>query len=241
MQIALLSDVHGNARALKAVLNDLHALSVDHMYMLGDLAFRGPEPKNSIETVQSLPAKVLKGNADEWIVRGVREGEVPEAKRSIMNQERDWALERLSTNDVKYLEELPESFLDEYDGFRLFAFHAVPGSLFPPVPVDSEASVFEESFFQKQEADIYVYGHVHTPSIRKIGAKWVINTGSIGLPFDGEPTPSYVLLTIEDGEIIPEIRRVPYDTDEVLAQFDANDYPNSDQVKRIISSGRPPK
>ena len=45
---------------------------------LGDLCYRGTEPKRSLELVQSLNCDVIKGNADEWVVRGVREGEVPD-------------------------------------------------------------------------------------------------------------------------------------------------------------------
>ncbi|SFL71984.1 metallophosphoesterase family protein [Salibacterium qingdaonense] len=241
MNIALLSDIHGNARALKAVLNDLKEKNIDQMYILGDLCYRGPEPKNALETVRSTPAKVLKGNADQWVVRGVREGEVPDSALALMNQEQDWTVERLSSDDIHYLDQLPEHFLDTYDeSVTLHAFHAVPDNLFDAVSADASDEALLHTLGTEPDADIVVYGHIHTPYIRKAGGKTFINTGSVGLPFDGDPRPSYVLLHIENGEFEASIHRVDYDNERVTAQYDANDYPNSSQMKQVIKNGTKP-
>ena len=74
MRYAFISDIHGNAVALEAVLKDIEVKQADKIIVLGDVAYRGPEPKKSVELIQSLETDVIKGNADEWIVRGVREG-----------------------------------------------------------------------------------------------------------------------------------------------------------------------
>ncbi|WP_252311840.1 metallophosphoesterase [Sinobaca sp. H24] len=242
MKIAVLSDVHGNARALKSVLRVLAEQKIDKMYIIGDLSFRGPEPKNALETIRSTPAKVLKGNADEWITRGIKKGEVPDKALGLMNQERDWALERLTEEDLAYLEKLPTSFLDELeDGIVMHAFHAVPSSLFEVVPADADDEEMLKKLASAEEADIYIYGHIHTPFVRKIGAKTIINTGSIGLPFDGDPRPSFALIRIENGQIDAAIERVEYDKTWVMEQYDAGDYPNKDQMKNIIKTGKKPK
>src|SRR5690625_314515 len=86
MRFAFLSDIHGNATALEAVLHDAANQKVDKIYILGDLCFRGPEPKRVLDLVRSVDATVIKGNADEWMVRGVKKGEVPDAALDIMNQ-----------------------------------------------------------------------------------------------------------------------------------------------------------
>ena len=80
MKIAFISDIHGNAVALDAVLNDIEKKKVDKIYVLGDISYRGPEPKRALELVRSLNTDVIKGNADEWVVRGVREGEVQQVR-----------------------------------------------------------------------------------------------------------------------------------------------------------------
>lgn len=63
---------------MKRVLNDIKENKIDKIYVLGDLCYRGPEPKRSLELIRSLNTEVIKGNADEWVIRGVREGEVPQ-------------------------------------------------------------------------------------------------------------------------------------------------------------------
>lgn len=241
MQVAILSDIHGNAKALKAVLNDLAEKNVKKLYIIGDLCYRGPEPKNALETVRSTPAKVLKGNADEWIVRGVKKGEVPDKALAIMNQEREWTVERLTQDDIAYLENLPTSFHENLTKeITMHLFHATPDSLFEIVSKEASDEELEHSLMTQVDADFYIYGHIHTPFVRKIGDKTVINTGSVGLPFDGDNRASYALLTIKDGKAEAAIERVEYDINRVAASYDANDYPNREQMKQIIISGKKP-
>ena len=80
---------------LDAVLQDMKEKQVEKVFVLGDLCYRGTEPKRSLELVKSLNCDVIKGNADEWVVRGVREGEVPDQALEMMNKERDWTVSKL--------------------------------------------------------------------------------------------------------------------------------------------------
>ncbi|MDR7000620.1 metallophosphoesterase family protein [Neobacillus niacini] len=58
MRLAFISNIHGNAIALNAVLNDIRQKNVDKVYVLGDLCFRGPEPKRSLDMVRGLILKL---------------------------------------------------------------------------------------------------------------------------------------------------------------------------------------
>ncbi|PSL50557.1 putative phosphoesterase [Salsuginibacillus halophilus] len=238
MKIAWLSDIHGNARALKAVLNDIEKQQVNEINVLGDLVFRGPEPKNALETVRSLPAGVIQGNADLWVVRGIQNGEVPDKARPLMQQENEWTVERLTEDDLNYLERLPHSITKDVHHLKFHAFHAIPGDLFHPVKREDSTDEKRKFILEQADADVYIYGHVHTPYVETIDDKTLINTGSVGLPFDGDSRPSYVITDLSDGKLTTEIRRVDYDYNKVLLQYDANDYPNSEQMKSIISTGR---
>ncbi|WP_018922309.1 metallophosphoesterase family protein [Salsuginibacillus kocurii] len=238
MKTAIISDIHGNARALKAILNDMEQQDVQQLYVIGDICFRGPEPKNALETVRALPAKVLQGNADLWTVRGLQKEEVPEKALAIMNQEREWTAERLTEADMDYLAQLPAEFYDEIgNGLKMHTFHATPDSLFEPVKKDASADELRNKLTLERDADVYVYGHVHTPFVREVNGKTIVNTGSVGLPFDHDPRPSYAIIDTSTGKIEATIRRVSYNLDEVINQYDANNYPNSEQMKTIIRDG----
>lgn len=234
MKIALLSDVHGNAVALEAVVQDIWKRQVDKILVLGDICFRGPEPKESLRIVQSLDAEVIKGNADEWVVRGIHHGEVPEQAFDIMNQEREWTLSKLNNEEINYLKELPETMSFSAGNLNIFAFHATPNSLFEVIPPDAPDNTFSEKMFSTTDADIYFYGHIHKAYIRYVNGKTVVNLGSVGMPFDGVKKASYALLEIEDNNFQTSIIKVPYDVDKVIQQVQNSDYPNKDFLCQVL-------
>ncbi|WP_100407267.1 metallophosphoesterase family protein [Bacillus solitudinis] len=237
MRFAFLSDIHGNATALEAVLHDITKQKVDKIYVLGDLCFRGPEPKRTLDLVRNLNAKVIKGNADEWVVRGIQPGEVPEKALEMMNLEREWTYKRLTQDDIEYLENLPSELVIE-DGLDLVihAFHATPDSLFDIVLPDDTKKI-EDVIMQKDDADLYISGHTHLPFIRSLHGKNVANTGSVGLPFDGHPLASYLIVEIEEGSHRLHLNRVPYNREHVVELYKQSGYPNFEMMGTIVFYG----
>jgi putative phosphoesterase len=237
MKIAFISDIHGNAIALDAVLNDIENNEVDKIYILGDLCFRGPEPKRSLDLVRSLNCDVIKGNADEWVVRGINVGEVPDSAIEMMRIEREWTFSQLDNIDINYLSNLPTELMLEFGRVKLHAFHATPKSLFEVVqPFDSDEIV--QAKMMGNEADIYIYAHIHKPYIRYIDGKCIINIGSVGLPFDGLNKSSYALVEIKDESFQTTIVRVSYDLKGTLKKFNESGYPNSSQMANVLLNGR---
>ncbi|MED1601792.1 YfcE family phosphodiesterase [Alkalihalophilus marmarensis] len=240
MRYAFLSDIHGNATALEAVITDLNKKDVDHIVVLGDLSFRGPEPKRCLNLIRSLDASVVKGNADEWLVRGFNEGEVPKEALDGLNKERDWTLKRLNDEDLTYLSELPsEMIVDRGQDQLIHAFHATPTSLFENVYPD-ETTKIEHQLMQKDEADVYAYGHIHLPFVRSFHGKNVINPGSVGLPFDGHPLASYIIADLEEGRHTMQIHRVPYNREHVVELYHQGGYPNIETMGRVVFYGVKP-
>lgn len=238
MKFAFISDIHGNAIALDAVLDDINKKGIDKIYVLGDICYRGPEPKRSLELVQSLNTEVIRGNADEWVVRGVREGEVPAKVLALMNSERDWTLTKLNQTDIDYLQNLPDQIHCEAEGIKINAFHATPDSLFEVVLPETEDQLIESKLMKENDCDIFIYGHIHKPYIRYINGKVVMNIGSVGLPFDGMAKASYGLVEIENGHIRTAIQRVKYNLDTVVDLYKKENYPNAEMMSAIIRNGK---
>ncbi|WP_163538031.1 metallophosphoesterase family protein [Gracilibacillus sp. YIM 98692] len=237
MKIAFISDIHGNAVALDAVIQHIQKQRVDKICVLGDIAYRGPEPKRALDMVQSLDAQVIKGNADEWVVRGVQQGEVPDKALKMMQVEQAWIKEQLETKDIEYLEQLPTELAFELGEVRFHAFHATPDSLFEVILPDQSDGQLEQKLMKNAEADIYLYGHIHKAYTRHINGKTIINLGSVGLPFDGIPKASYTMVDISDGISVTNVR-VPYDTEKVCKQYEDVQYPNMEMMQQIIRTGR---
>jgi putative phosphoesterase len=233
VKIAFISDIHGNAVALDAVLKDIKKKDVDKIYVLGDLCFRGTAPKQSLDLVRGLNTDVIKGNADEWVVRGVKKGEAPDHVLEIMNQEREWTLKQLDDEGLEYLRNLPTDLKLEIGKIKLHGFHATPNSLFDIVlPLESDEVLNEK--MMKDDVDIYIYAHIHKPFIRYINGKCLMNIGSVGLPFDGLNKSSYGLLEVIDGNVQTTIVRVSYNVDEEIKKFRESDYPNIEQMVKLL-------
>src|SRR5690625_4680087 len=237
MRLAFIADIHGNAVALESVLNDIQKKSVDKIYVLGDLCYRGPEPQRTLDLIRSLETEVIKGNADEWIVRGNKEGEVPEQVYQIMNAERNWAVSNLNEDSIAYLKGLPTNLNLEFGRVKIQAFHATPNSLFETVQPFDRDGIIQEKFFL-QEADIYIFAHIHKSFIRYINGKSVINTGSVSLPFDGINTSSYLLIDIGENYLKTSIIRVEYDVNKVIQQLKELNYPNKKFIISALENSR---
>lgn len=238
MKMAFISDIHGNAIALEAVLEDIEKQGIDKIYVLGDICYRGPEPKRSLDLVRSLHTEVIKGNADEWVVRGVREGEVADKVLALMNLERQWIVEQLEPSDIDYLENLPDQLNFTIEDVEISAFHATPTSLFDVVPPNAEDQQIESRLMHAKDAQLYIYAHIHKPYIRFLNGKVIMNIGSVGLPFDGLTKASYGLVEIEDGHLKTSIRRVSYELESVVALYHEVNYPNAEMMSSVIRTAK---
>jgi predicted phosphodiesterase len=91
---------------------------------------------------------------------------------------------------------------------------------------------------QAQDAQVFVYAHIHKPYIRYINGKVIINIGSVGLPFDGLAKASYGLVEVEDGNIKTSIRRVNYNLESVVALYHEVHYPNAEMMSKVIRTAK---
>src|SRR6478609_11846759 len=73
-KVAVIADVHGNAPALAAVLEQLEGEQPDLIVSCGDLTW-GPLPDETYELARSLNARFVRGNADRAVLEGVSETE----------------------------------------------------------------------------------------------------------------------------------------------------------------------
>jgi predicted phosphodiesterase len=67
-RIALISDIHANEVALRAVLAEIRRTGVDQVICLGDVATLGPRPNAVIEILGELGCRCIMGNHDEFLL-----------------------------------------------------------------------------------------------------------------------------------------------------------------------------
>lgn len=217
-RIAALSDIHGNATALEAVLADVAQAKPDAVLIAGDLVLNGPEPGLVVDVLRSLAddgALIVSGNTDiavadfdfaaafPWMTDGVPDAIVDAA---------EWAHDELGGQRIDWLRRLPaERRWRTADDTLVLVCHASPGSQTAGFDQALDPSVTIE-LIARTDARVVVCGHTHLPEVRDLGWKVIVNTGSAGYVFDGDPTASWALIDVVDGEVSAEIRRTPFDT-----------------------------
>ena len=215
-RIAALSDVHGNRLALEAVRKAVDAARPDYVAVCGDHVFNGPDPAGALVLVRELEragAFVIVGNTDLAVADGDFTAAFPWFSDGAPESYRvaaEWARDQIGDEGVDYLRRLPwERRLRIDDDLVLFC-HASPGSLTNGLPADLDVVVTIDRV-SPTDARVIVCGHTHLPEVRQVGWRTIVNDGSAGYVFDGEPTATWALIDIEGGEVRAEIRRTAYD------------------------------
>lgn len=243
MKIALLADIHGNYAALQAVLQDIERQQPDQVFVLGDLVFKGPEPARCVEAVQALGTVVIRGNIDELVGSGqIQPGFAKSSEHeAAIKREMEWTRGRLSEEQLHYLAHLPfrhEVMLSPQ--LKLQLVHANPRNILDSILPDSDEAQFT-SMFEGTDAQITAYAHIHLPYVRSIGGRTLLNTGSVGLPFDGDTRSSYALIEVSGEDIAVTLRRVRYDVEETVRAYNGIDHPFASSVIEALRNGSAPR
>ncbi|MBY0227744.1 MAG: metallophosphatase family protein [Gemmataceae bacterium] len=232
--IAVVSDIHANLEALRAVLDDIASCGVGSIHCLGDTVGYGPDPLPCLDLAMGFQSSLL-GNHDQGALFDP-EGFAGHALRAIL-----WTRERLERDGPRqrraerweWLADLPRS---RREGDRLF----VHGSARNPL---NEYVFPEDAFNQNRMERLFSHvgrhcfqGHTHVPGVfveepggrhafhspGDIGMSWklderkaMVNVGSVGQPRDGDPRACWVLL---DGDRV-SWRRVAYDAEAARAKI----------------------
>jgi len=175
MNIAALYDIHGNATALKSVLDELLSkYHVDEVIIGGDLVW-GPEPREVMEILMNYKDQFvfIKGNADREVAyRYDTDNNLPEFV-AIMNH---WCADQLTTDQIDFLKGLQDSYqIKDY----LFV-HGSPRSDEEPIRNDTPKEEILPMIESTYENTI-ICGHTHIQFDRQIDNKRIVNAGSIGL------------------------------------------------------------
>jgi putative phosphoesterase len=243
MKIALLADIHGNYPALKSVLDDIKQMRPDRIIVLGDLVFKGPQPELCVDAVQNLKTTVIRGNIDELVGTGkIQPGfaKSPQHEQAIL-EEMAWTRSRLSEDQLRYLAELPfmhEEQLTEW--LKLRCVHANPQNILDNIFPDAPPDQFER-MFEGTDAKVVAYAHIHQPYVRTMQGRTLLNTGSVGLPFDGDPRSSYALIEADASGWSVTLRRVSYEIEETVRAYEGIGHPFAESVIAAVRSGQVPR
>ena len=201
MKLAVLSDIHANWPALAATMADVDAWRPDLVLVNGDVVNSGPSNVACWEAVRQRAAAdgwvLLRGNHEEYVAEwleyaGPRHGPAYDLIRLS-----EWTYRQLDDpTAARAMAALPERWQwAAPDGSRLVAMHASPlGNRAGIYPFTSDDEARRKIV---PGAAVFLTAHTHVPHQRLLDGTQVVNTGSIGLPGDGDGRASYGRVTWE--------------------------------------------
>jgi predicted phosphodiesterase len=226
-RVAALYDIHGNLPALNAVLAEVDSLGVDALVVGGDVV-AGPMPVETLDALRARrDARFIRGNADRELAVGA-----PEPTTEAARPAWGWLCDRLDEEQRVWLAGLEPSLTVEVEGLGSVLFcHGSPRSdeeIITRLTTDERLAPMMDDVAEP----VVVCGHTHVQFDRAIDGRRVINAGSVGLPYQGEPGAYWALLTD-----VVELRRTEYDLDDAAEQIGATGHP---QATALIESLRLP-
>lgn len=247
MRIAILSDIHGNAIALEAVLADIQAQGgADSYWVLGDLVALGPDPVKVLERLHTLPnLHCTRGNTDRYVITGERPG--PSLQEAVENADLVHRVVEVAATFAwtqgcvtaagwwDWLSRLPlEMRITLPDGTRVLGVHAAPGAddgagIHPGLS-DEELT----ELLAPAEADLIFVGHTHVPLERTVQGVHVVNLGSISNPVVLPLCARYTLLEADPDGYHLQHRQVEYDRQAVIEAVRQYHHPGGEFIIRVM-------
>jgi len=228
--IAIISDIHSNIQALKAVLKEIDG--VDEIWSLGDLVGYGPNPNEVIETLKNKLSISLAGNHDQGAIGKIDISDFTKvAAQAVSFTEKE-----LSPENKRYLEELPTMQASK----RFTLAHGAPGENQWEYILSFESALYN---FDQFKTPWCFVGHTHLPAVFSKKAphvlvpqedkaikldpadKLIINPGSAGQPRDGIAKSSYALFDYKKNEFV--LKRVDYDISATQEAMEKRDLPKN--------------
>ena len=223
-RIAILSDIHGDTRALEAVIADARALGATEYWLLGDILLPGPGREDLFELLDAIPiTAAVRGNWDDCVLEAL-DGEygLEDPQEIQLLRLTQYLMEGLDPKRIDWLRALPLVEKKEVNGIRFSLSHNLPEKNYGG---DLRPANVTENFDQllDDQTDLAIYGHVHKQLLRYGSqGQQILNPGTIGMPyFDWEPIQNhraqYALIDVEeDGVSNLQFRKVTYDYEAEL-------------------------
>ncbi|MEH6892107.1 metallophosphoesterase family protein [Bacillus sp. JJ864] len=246
-KIALLADVHGNASALKAVIEDSIKEGVTDYWFLGDLIMPGPGANDLFEILDSIQvATYVKGNWEDSFLDVLnKEIDFDNATDIYVSRLVQYQCENLDENYINLIKNLPLHLTKQVNNLSISVSHNLQnknygGDLWPTNNQKNFDQLFEHDY------DIAIYAHTHHQLLRySSNDQLIINPGTIGQPFyrwdklRSDLRAQYAILEIDETGIAEvKFKKISYDVEKELKNAISNKLPYIDLYQEMLETGK---
>lgn len=242
MKLAILTDIHGNSPALKAVLTEVDQLSVDHIYCLGDMIGIGPNTNEVLDILLSRSnITLLTGNHDEAVLTLYKGEPYPKSHEPVRSHHQ-WIADRIDPAFVKMLEKFPRIATRTIEDVKVYFTHyrIRPNRMEAHISEDPFHSIIDpnlenmEKLFQNFSEDLICFGHHHPLHYFKGEKNTFLNPGALGCSPDN--LAPYAIVTLKNSQFNIEIKKAEYNKQPFLESYEKLNVPEKDFILRVFHS-----
>jgi predicted phosphodiesterase len=217
IRLAVLSDIHGNLPALEAVLSDLCHAEVDHIIVAGDVVNWGPFSAEVMERLAAEKCVITRGNNELYLT----DWQTPRAPQGWSHFTiPPYTIDQLGKHWMSVISTWPDSLSLRFrEAPAIKVAHGTPRSHFEPLtPISTDVEISE--MLSGVEETTIILAHTHLALDRQVGSWHILNSGSAGVPLDGNVgTATYMIVEGDDEGWRASLHRVPFDVERLLDAF----------------------
>lgn len=210
-RIAVISDIHGNSVALKAVLEEIAREGIERTVCLGDVVGYGPDPCECLRLVAEHCEFTVRGNHEDAILKPSQTSNFNSNAREAI----EWTSRQLGSTERRIIANMPNWF---HLSREVVCVHDSPVPIEDPgyIRSTSEAAQVLTSMAER----LCLFGHTHVPGVFQmpvgrrfikagtlqvsdgqptslpVDSKFLLNPGSVGQPRDGDVRASWAILDL---------------------------------------------
>ena len=237
-QLAVITDIHANLRALEAALARIEELGIDDVFCGGDLVGYGPHPNEVCALIAECGIPTIYGNYDYAIARDLDDcgcAYITPHDRELGQQSVEWTLAHTDQRSKDFMRGLPFDLHARVGDASVHLVHGSPRKVNEYLFEDKPASLYER-LAKAEDDSVLVFGHTHKPWVRPYGGVLFVNCGSVGKPKDGDPRGAFAVLRAADNGVDVTIERVEYDAEAVARQVAAAGLPTEFADKLVVAA-----
>jgi predicted phosphodiesterase len=206
MRFLCVSDIHGHAHALRAVMREADSYGWDQLIACGDLCFPGPDPLGVWKILVEHRALCVQGLGDRALAL------VDPSKLAAASPSEKGRIERLRQVHqelgeliIARLGKLPQiATLPLESGHNMLVVHGSPADPSEPLSFDMTDDEIL-ALLGDEPGDIIVCGGSHVPFEREVADVRIVNVGSVGEAPGGKTAHGAIIMSSQTGFAVREI------------------------------------
>lgn len=218
LKIAVMSDIHANLHALKAVIQDAKNRGAEVFVNAGDTVGYGAFPNEVLELLHYTNAISVLGNFDCEVLKNETN---KKGKKEIAVE---FTRKRIAKAQESYLRSFPLEKSITVAGKKVLLVHGSPNSINEHLYIDASIERLEQ-LADEAKSDFIIVGHSHEQFYKEVNHVFFLNPGSVGRPGDGNPQTAYAILTFKPLKV--DLIRIDYNIEAAADALRCEKLPES--------------